>query len=69
MKKYIIEARESKDGGLKLDCEQPEVKDYTIDDIFRLYWRLSGDKSYSVSQETVNKFFNDKKWFVRAKTW
>lgn len=68
-KKYIIEARETAGGALKFDCPQPEVKTYTHNGIFDLYWSMSGNKANSVTQEEAMAFFNARNWFVREKTW
>ncbi len=65
---YIIEARDEK-GRLKFDCEQPPVKDFSEDNLYKLYWQLSQDKSKSVSKETALEFFKTKHWYVRRKTW
>ena len=67
--KYLIEAREKQGGGLKFDCEQPQVRYYTENEIADLYFRLSQDKSYSVSKETIANYFAGKNWYIREKTW
>ena len=69
MKVFIIEARESSLGKLKFDCPQPPVKDYTEDEIVKMYFRESGDISYSVHMDKVRKFFQEKNWYIREKTW